>query len=124
MPPTDSDHILYCTKDRYSESSVLSTLLNDSLYIIRLNLAKEDDQHPLEIITEGDNEFTLIYNIGNHFIYGISVRKDRISLGRQIATISLTQIKEQFKQVITWAEAESEWSIISYSYRILFDYSF
>ena len=76
---------------------MLSTLLNDSLYIIRLNLASEDDKHPLEIIAESDNEISLIYNIEDHFIYGVSVRKDKINIGRQLAIKSLKEIREQFK---------------------------
>jgi hypothetical protein len=87
---------------------VLSTLLNDSLYIIRLNLANEDDKNPLEIIAESDNEISLIYNIDDHFIYGVSVKRDKLNAGRQLAIKSLKEIKEQFKEVIAWAEAESE----------------
>lgn len=84
----------------------MSTFLNDSLYIIRLNLAREDDKNMLELITESDNEYTIIYNIHDLFIYGVSVRRDKLSLGRQIAVKSLTAIKDQFKEVISWTEAE------------------
>jgi hypothetical protein len=60
-------------------------------------LASEDDKHPLEIIAESDNEISLIYNIEDHFIYGVSVRKDKINIGRQLAIKSLNEIREQFK---------------------------
>ena len=60
----------------------------------------------LELITETDNEYTIIYNIGDMFIYGISVRKDKLNQGRQIATQSLGQVKAHFKEVVYWAEME------------------
>jgi len=63
----------------------------------------------LELITETDNEYTIIYNIHDLFIYGVSARKDKLSAGRQIAIKSLNQIKEQFKEVISWTEAEEDW---------------
>lgn len=75
----------------------MSTFLNDSLYIIRLNLSQEDDKNMLELITESDNEYTLIYNIDDLFIYGVSVKRDKLSAGRQVAVKSLTHIKKQFK---------------------------
>jgi hypothetical protein len=87
---------------------VLSTLLNDSLYIIRLNLASENDKHPLEIIAESDNEISLIYNIEDHFIYGVSVKRDKINIGRQLAIKSLNEIRGQFKEVMAWAEVDVE----------------
>ena len=58
----------------------------------------------LELITESDNEYTIIYNIGDLFIYGISVRKDKLNQGKLIANQSLTHIKNHFKEVIYWAE--------------------
>jgi hypothetical protein len=62
----------------------------------------------LELITESDNEYTLIYNIDDLFIYGVSVRRDKLNAGRQVAVNSLHHIKNQFKEVITWIEAETE----------------
>jgi len=62
----------------------------------------------LELITESDNEYTLIYNIDDLFIYGVSVKRDKLNLGRQVAVKSLNHIKKQFKEVITWIETETE----------------
>ena len=62
----------------------------------------------LELITESDNEYTIIYNIMDLFIYGVSIRKDKLHQGRQVASRSLGHIKEQFKEVISWTEADEE----------------
>jgi hypothetical protein len=62
----------------------------------------------LELITETENEYTLIYNIDDLFIYGVSIKRDKLSIGRQVAIRSLAHIKQQFKEVITWIEAETE----------------
>jgi hypothetical protein len=87
---------------------VLSTLLNDSLYIVKMKLAEEDDKYPLEMIIETDKENLISYNIENHFIYGVAVKKDKLSAGRNIALNSLQYLKGQLKDVITWIETEAQ----------------
>ena len=71
-------------------------------------MAGEEDKNMLELITETDNEYTIIYNIHDLFIYGVTVKKDKLHQGRQVAIKSLTHIQEQFKEVISWTEADEE----------------
>ena len=73
-------------------------MLNDSLYILKLNLAEEDESkeaEPLEIILETENnEAVFLYNIENHFIYGVSVKRENMARCRDVIRRSYKDLKE------------------------------
>jgi hypothetical protein len=60
------------------------------------------------MIIETDKENLISYNIDNHFIYGVAVKKDKLSAGRNIALKSLNYLKDQLKEVIKWIENETQ----------------
>lgn len=80
-------------------------MFSDSIYIIRINLSKVEDKNPLEVILETDKTVMLIYNIENHFILGITSRRDKVGMARNIATKALKHVSDQLKNVIAWIDS-------------------
>lgn len=106
------DEVIANGTTRDEEASALSTLLNDSLYIIRLNLLEEDappkNEQPLEIMIKSTDGYSVFLNsVRNSFILGVEVESKNEGPTHKLIANILKHVSDEMEDVVELMEEEA-----------------